>query len=567
MQINKQKNPGNKKGYKAAAPAKSRMPSAGEKSFFTGGLFFNVVFGVFVLAICMIRMRWLVMPLDRDEAEYAYMGKLVLNGVAPYKEAYNMKLPGIYYMYALIMAVFGQSSKAIHTGLLFLNAGTMIFLFFALRKIFNPIVGLLSSGFYGLMAMTVYVVGFSAQATHFAVFFLAVSLFFFSKYGEKKALLYAALTGAMIGAAFLMKQQAVYFILFVGISFVSLEILSKPLSIVNSIKRIAVFAASVFIPYVLVLLNVWIGGTFEKFWFWTVVYARKYTSNISFEQGKEFFSQHFGRIFDEHQWIFISAIVGVALLFFRKFSAFQRVFALLFLIFAFLATTPGFYFRDHYFVVLLPAVALLAAIGLSEVSKFISEKIKMPAIYIVLPLLFSVVLFFHILSATKEYYATARPKKLHKEIFNTNPFTEAIEVADYIKQNSGPQDEVAVLGSEPEIPFYADRKSATGYLYTYGLVEKQEYNLKMQEEMISEIEKSRPLFLVFCNVYFSWSTQKDVPMKIFDWYNKYSADNYVVVGLVDIPPNGESAYYWNADSNRKPQYDNYIWILKRKTQV
>src|SRR5205823_2175971 len=132
---------------------------------------------IFVLAICIIRMRWLIMPFDRDEAEYAYMGKLILNGVAPYKEAYNMKLPGIYYMYALIMAAFGQSSKGIHTGLLFLNGGTMIFLFLGLKKIFSPIVGLLASGFYGLMAMTVYVVGFSGQATHFAVFFLALSLF------------------------------------------------------------------------------------------------------------------------------------------------------------------------------------------------------------------------------------------------------------------------------------------------------------------------------------------------------------------------------------------------------
>ena len=46
----------------------------------------------------------------RDEGEFTYIGRLMLPGIPPYLMAYNMKLPGIYAAYALLMAVFGQTT-------------------------------------------------------------------------------------------------------------------------------------------------------------------------------------------------------------------------------------------------------------------------------------------------------------------------------------------------------------------------------------------------------------------------------------------------------------------------
>ena len=61
------------------------------------------------------------MPLERDEGEYAYAGQLMLQGIPPYQLAYNMKFPGVYAAYALIMLSFGQTSVGIHFGLLVVN--------------------------------------------------------------------------------------------------------------------------------------------------------------------------------------------------------------------------------------------------------------------------------------------------------------------------------------------------------------------------------------------------------------------------------------------------------------
>lgn len=62
-----------------------------------------------ILLVALVRLRLLNLPLERDEGEYAYAGQLMLQGVPPYQLAGNMKFPGTYAAYAIIMAGFGQT--------------------------------------------------------------------------------------------------------------------------------------------------------------------------------------------------------------------------------------------------------------------------------------------------------------------------------------------------------------------------------------------------------------------------------------------------------------------------
>ena len=82
--------------------------------------------GLAVLVVLVVRVRLWEMPLERDESEYTYAGQLILHNVPPYKEAYNMKLPGTYAAYSLIMAVFGRSRSGIRSGLALVNAAASV---------------------------------------------------------------------------------------------------------------------------------------------------------------------------------------------------------------------------------------------------------------------------------------------------------------------------------------------------------------------------------------------------------------------------------------------------------
>jgi hypothetical protein len=104
-----------------------------------------------------------------------------------------------------------------------------------------------------------------------------------------------------------------------------------------------------------------------------------------------------------------------------------------------------------------------------------------------------------------------------RDRYSPNPFPESPEIARYIEANSAADDRIAVLGSEPQLFFYSKRKSATGHIYIYGLMEDQPYADLMQQEMIADIEAARPLYLVFVRVNYSWGFDDKSPKRLFRW--------------------------------------------------
>src|SRR5208282_6819705 len=90
-----------------------------------------------LVVVAAVRLRLLNFPLERDEGEYAYSGQLLLQGIPPYQLAYNMKFPGTYAAYALIMALFGETPAGIHFGILCVTTATALMLFWLGKKILD----------------------------------------------------------------------------------------------------------------------------------------------------------------------------------------------------------------------------------------------------------------------------------------------------------------------------------------------------------------------------------------------------------------------------------------------
>src|SRR5580765_5774074 len=111
-----------------------------------------LIVGLAILFVVFIRVRLRDMPLERDEGEYAYAGDLLLQGVPPYKEAYNMKLPGTYAAYAVIMAVLGQSPTGIHLGVTLINVTSIVLVFLLGRKLLDELAGVVAAVCFALLS-------------------------------------------------------------------------------------------------------------------------------------------------------------------------------------------------------------------------------------------------------------------------------------------------------------------------------------------------------------------------------------------------------------------------------
>src|SRR5947209_16857676 len=149
-------------------------------------------------------------------------------------------------------------------------------------------------------------------------------------------------------------------------------------------------------------------------------------------------------------------------------------------------------------------------------------------------------------------------------IYGPNAFSEAVRVAEYLRGHTNPTDTIAVLGSEPEIYFYAHRHSATGYIYTYGLMENQKFALKMQEQMITEIEAASPQTLVFVNLYTSWDPNRNTKELIYEWARRYIQDHYDITGVVDVPMTKTNYRSGIEATTYKPKQSYAIMVFNRK---
>jgi len=518
---------------------------------------------VIILLTAGIRLRLLDVPLERDEGEYAYAGQLILEGIPPYVQAYNMKMPGTYGVYALILSVFGQTNQGIHFGLLLLNAATILLLFLFVKRLINVFSGLAAAAFFALLSSGQQVQGIFANAEHFVLLpALGGLLLIFLAADTQKPL--PMFTGAaLLGLSFLMKQHAAAFILFGGVYVLGAGYLKKN----NSWKKVSaglgIFFVGVILPFGLTCLILLQAGAFKKFWFWTFNYAQKYASSLPLAAGIKNLEGTFSKIATAHVGVWLLAALGLAALFWNKSMKRHRLFVLGFFLFSFFATCPGYYFRPHYFILLLPAVAVLAGIGVGSIQNVFQNSRLVPQLKVISILLLISVLV-QSLYQHRQYLFSLSPEKISRLTYGANPFPESLEIARYISENSSKEDRIAVLGSEPQIYFYSKRRSATGHIYTYALMENHNYAGQMQEEMIREIESVRPKYLIFVSVSTSWLARPDSIQMIFEWFNVYQQKYYQRVGVIDIFPNQSTVYRWGEESYQyAPRSPYWLAVFER----
>jgi hypothetical protein len=512
--------------------------------------------------------------LERDEGEYAYAGQLILEGIPPYQLVYNVKLPGIYAAYAFLMAVFGQTTFGIHLGLLFVNLGAIVLLFFLARRLFDAYAAVIASATYALMSTSPAVMGSAAHATHFVILAALGGFVLLLRGLESRRWLTLFWSGLLFGVAMLMKQHGVFFGVFafgvllckelstesaVGVSDWPSTGLQNPgaeskTNLLPKLRRLATFSFGAVVPYALTCLILWRAGVFEKFWQWTVVYASGHALGYSFQNLARYFQSIHP---DDFFWGL--GMVGFFLLCAdRAISRWTKGFVAGLFAASFVAVSPGFYFFPHYFVLMLPAVGLLVGAGCTLVWQKLRRSHLRP-----LGAFLPTAVF-----VAGCGMAISRHERFHWSYFEQShvAFVAAPELARYISNHSSAASRVAILGSEPEIYFFAHRHAASGYIYMYDITSSALHAPAMKQEMFREIEAARPEFVLDVHDWSSWSWGlSPAEESVREWLDEYlKSGNYQRVAVAENVA-GQIVYRWELDAaGNSPASEFYINVYQRK---
>jgi hypothetical protein len=191
-----------------------------------------------------------------------------------------------------------------------------------------------------------------------------------------------------------------------------------------------------------------------------------------------------------------------------------------------LAVSASGHYFVHYFQQVLPALAIAAAAGVQGLYRAAALR-RVPgwlrgaalvALALAQPVLDSAALW------------RLDPAQAMKRIYPTNMFEVIPAVADEVAALTTPDDKVFVFGAEPQLFFYAQRRSASRYIFLFPLFGRYADALERQQSVIDEIRRDRPAVILSAPL--AQFNGPGLEQELTFWLSDYVDANYRLHALV-----------------------------------
>lgn len=473
--------------------------------------------GIFGLAALFLLLRWnnFNAPLIRDEGEYAYAAQRLVQGEMPYENSFVQKPPMVIYSYLLADLLAPQVfwSSRLLAGV-FMALATVLLGFIARREF--------GKGFalpaMWLMTPMVLLPGVDQFTANTEMFLLLPMLGFFAVYcqgrrqGHPPKYWFAA--GLLATTTLLYKYTALPLVLLVfAVWSVERWRTTKNVKSFAQCWGAALLGGSLAAAAELGMFLLHDGGA--TLWDCTVTFNRHYVASDNFSwygitlKLKSFWAS----------WWILFLLGGAAFL-----KPLPRLwFWAAAFVCAVVATGASYY--GQYYLLLMPFWALLAVTGIHALAELISRKstlslrqirFGLTALALVLVLLPDLPW----LTLSRETFAAGK-------FANRSVFVESAIVSRRVAELSSPSDYVWVAASEPQILYYARRKSPTRHITVYELVIRSPMLPQYQAETIRAVQEHPPKLIVWSR---SWLQEEPQPSDVLRFLDKTLAEDYQRVG-------------------------------------
>lgn len=476
------------------------------------------------LAFVAIRGPYLSIPLERDEGEYAYIAQRMLAGDVPYRDAFDQKPPAAFAAYLLAFATTGRSVEGIHAFAGIWTAATALLLFLWTRAL----AGGLAAGFavlaFAVVSTDPSLFATAANTELFMLLPLTGAALCLWRGIERDGLGAWLAAGALLAAACWFKPVAVWNALFALALAVGEALGRRPRAPASlPLRRVAALALGALACSAPVVLALVASGAWSAFLDAVVFHNLAYSQRMGPGDGLALFLRAVDAQAPSFALLWAAAIVALGA---PKLHGW-RVWGFLagWWLASGLGVATGFYFRPHYFVQALPALAALAGVGFAALARRALEARAAALAALALAALAAAAVLPPAI-AHRDALRAASPAELSWRLYGYNPFAEAASIARHIRANSAPEDTVFVLGSEPEILFHAERRSATRHIFVYPLTGPYPGVRELQEQTLAEVRAARPRYIVWVNIQASLLSTDETERLLFQETAKLVREAY-----------------------------------------
>jgi 4-amino-4-deoxy-L-arabinose transferase-like glycosyltransferase len=438
-----------------------------------------------ILITAAVRIPLLNVPLERDEGEYAYIAWRLDHNELPYRDWVDQKPPAIFWVYRAALALPLEPIRAVHFAALLFAAASSCALFFLALRFLSRFWAFMAATLFTLLSADPFAQGTAANTELFMLVPLILSQIAFVKAaGNPCNILPMLACGALMGIAIAFKQvAAVNWFLLIALY----PIFAAPEKRWRAAIAFAIWSLGGLLAIAgIVGLYFWTRHGLSELIDNVFTHNLEYIGAMTWSDRLQFCSETIARLARTETLVWIFSAMGlITLVITRKEKWF--VFLAGWLITSMIGVSASGYFFPHYFQQLLPPLALIAAFGtqwLSELRPWRSSWIPRA--------LFGLLLVVLPLKTLWPFWFSYTPADAVRTIYPGNFFAEMPEFAARIAQVTSSEQRVFVFGAEPELLFYAQRVSATRYIFLFPLYGPYRNARQKQIAAVDEIQRVAP---------------------------------------------------------------------------
>lgn len=443
-------------------------------------------------------------PFERDEGEYAYSAWLMREGLSPYQHAFMQKPPMIIYTYAVSQLLTDQATWPPRLlGALFV-AVTAALVGMIAAKAYGPRCGWISVALLLPLFTMRNLIPFAANTEKFmnVPMMAVVALYVFYRQRAARRIWFGA--GFLAMLALMYKPICLFVLLFICVLW-AVETLRLGAGKSAPIAFLAYSFLGAFVAADLVLAYFLHHGSMDALWESAILYNVFY-SNISTWNPASFL-RIMGSV--AAQWWVLWAL----LVWFIVKRPGRWWFYLILLALAMVSA-----YKDpngHYYLMTLPFWAIVAGAALSSAMDGLSTRL---AGRISSPHATATIVAVGLLCLPVAHQFAMSSAALYRWCYSPeNPFAESALVAERVAALTRPDDPVFVAGSEPQLLYYAKRKSPTRFVIMYPLMLPTPFARAYHQEAIAALKARPPEVIVLCNSNFSWLRFTHSPQMVIEY--------------------------------------------------
>ncbi len=457
-----------------------------------------------ILAALLVLMRWpfIGIPLERDEGEYAYCAWQMQQGVMPYRDIRTHVSPGVFFLYRGAFFVFDRTANGIRLFTLWYLLLSLGVFYYLAKQLLGGKSACLAGIIFIFLTSDPSILANMSQREIFVLLPLMVSFIFLQKDLARPSWLLAAGNGFVFSLAFMIKPTAVFHLFFILAVWSWYYFRNKEHRLFWA--RIFWLAVGFILGLAPFILYFNIQKSLPEFWYWNFIFpkvlnqtivASSYNLSFIFKALSYHFRNTFKEIFFSHSSLIIFLLTALVITLIKRRK--ELAWYWLWFFFLLLSTATGLHFRNQYFQLLIPAQALLTAWGIQYIYLMLLNKNR--CLRFGYYALAALLVLFPLVNLIKQYHFIS-PDMISRKLYGPQLFTMAKTISNYVADHTAPTDKIYILGSEQEIYFYSQRACINAHITAYTLTYAYGDPIARQKEVIQDLKKNLPPYLIEVNM-------------------------------------------------------------------